>query len=139
MDTYLRPWFSVNTSQMEVDGSLFSKSLENNDPQVAKKLYVDLGISQTAVCRPWYVLFALLCRLLMVLSGSHHFSRNRYQLSIFTGCGIFSFTKVRFRPDYRSTARSQCYRRRILIPHWSGRYPLLSSLHALINQRSGGT
>ncbi|KZP21794.1 RabGAP/TBC [Athelia psychrophila] len=53
MDLYLRPWFSVNTSQMEVDGSLFSKALEANDPPVSKKLYVDLGISQTAVCRPW--------------------------------------------------------------------------------------
>ena len=55
MDTHLRPWFSNNTIQMEVDASLFSKALENNDTQVSKKLYVDLGISQTAVCRPWYV------------------------------------------------------------------------------------
>lgn len=55
MDTHLRPWFSKNTIQMEVDASLFSKALENNDAQVAKKLYVDLGISQSSVCRPWYV------------------------------------------------------------------------------------
>lgn len=41
---YLRPWFSVNTSRMELDESLFSKALEANDPQVGKKLYVDMGI-----------------------------------------------------------------------------------------------
>jgi TBC1 domain family member 10 len=57
MDTYLRPWFSVNTIQMEVDASLFSKALETNDGQVAKKLYVELGLSQAAVCRPWYAAF----------------------------------------------------------------------------------
>ena len=57
MDTYLRPWFSVNTIQMEVDASLFSKALETNDGQVAKKLYTELGISQTDVCRPWCVCF----------------------------------------------------------------------------------
>jgi len=59
MDTHLRPWFSKNTIQMEVDASLFSKALESNDAQVAKKLYVDLGLSQSAVCRPWFAsLFA---------------------------------------------------------------------------------
>jgi hypothetical protein len=53
MDIYLRPWFSVNTIQMEVDASLFSRALEMNDAQVSKKVYVDLGISQVAICRPW--------------------------------------------------------------------------------------
>ena len=55
MDTYLRPRFSANTIQMEVDASLFSKALETNDGLVAKKLYVELGISQMAVCLPWCV------------------------------------------------------------------------------------
>lgn len=55
MDTHLRPWFSKNTIQMEVDASLFSKALESNDALVARKLYVDLGLSQSDVCRPWYV------------------------------------------------------------------------------------
>ena len=40
---------------MEVDASLFSKALETNDGLMAKKLYVELGISQMAVCRPWCV------------------------------------------------------------------------------------
>ncbi|KAF9446705.1 RabGAP/TBC [Macrolepiota fuliginosa MF-IS2] len=54
MDTHLRPYFSSNSTQMEVDATLFSRVVENNDSQLAKKLYVDMGIEPSAVCAPWF-------------------------------------------------------------------------------------
>jgi len=57
MDTHLRPYFSSNTTQLEVDAALFSRALESNDAQVAKKVLVDMGISPVSVCYPWYVEF----------------------------------------------------------------------------------
>lgn len=54
MDTHIRPYFSTVTTQMEVDSALFSRALESNDNQVAKKLLVDMGISPPAICQPWY-------------------------------------------------------------------------------------
>lgn len=53
MDTHIRPYFSSSTTQMEVDAALFSRALENNDPQVARKVLVDMGILPTAICQPW--------------------------------------------------------------------------------------
>ncbi|KII83924.1 hypothetical protein PLICRDRAFT_118717 [Plicaturopsis crispa FD-325 SS-3] len=59
MDAFLRPYFSLNTTQMEVDGALFCKAVENNDAAVAKKIFVDMGMSPVTVCRPWFTnLFA---------------------------------------------------------------------------------
>ncbi|KAA1476351.1 hypothetical protein DENSPDRAFT_843281 [Dentipellis sp. KUC8613] len=54
MDTYLRPYFAVSTIQMEVDAQLWGKALEANDPSVARKLFVELAITPTRVCRPWF-------------------------------------------------------------------------------------
>ncbi|CAK5279349.1 unnamed protein product [Mycena citricolor] len=54
MDSYIRPYFSVNTTQLEVDASLLAKTLEANDPQVAKKLLVDMGVNPVDLCRPWF-------------------------------------------------------------------------------------
>ena len=54
MDTHIRPYFSSVTTQMEVDAALFSRALENNDQQVAKKILFDLGISPPTICQPWY-------------------------------------------------------------------------------------
>ncbi|THH15095.1 hypothetical protein EW146_g5336 [Bondarzewia mesenterica] len=54
MDTYLRPYFSSNAIQMDVDASLFAKAVEAIDPSVAKKLFVDMGIQPVRVCRPWF-------------------------------------------------------------------------------------
>ncbi|KAF8956630.1 rab-GTPase-TBC domain-containing protein [Flammula alnicola] len=54
MDTHIRPYFSSTTTQMEVDAALFSRALENNDAQVARKLLVDMGILPGAMCQPWF-------------------------------------------------------------------------------------
>jgi hypothetical protein len=99
MDTYLRPWFSVNTIQMEVDASLFSKALETNDGQVAKKLYTELGISQTDVCRPWCVCFRFSAFVIPLTKftttpGSLLYSRNRYLSNTSIESGTSSYMKV---------------------------------------------
>ncbi|KAH8827628.1 rab-GTPase-TBC domain-containing protein [Flagelloscypha sp. PMI_526] len=54
MDLYLRPYFSSSITQLEVDASLFSKALEANDPQLAKKLLVELGIEPRMIVRGWW-------------------------------------------------------------------------------------
>ncbi|KAI0668813.1 rab-GTPase-TBC domain-containing protein [Trametes maxima] len=54
MDTHLRPYFS-NGVQLEVDASLFAKALESNDAAVAKKVFGDMGIPSTEVCRVWFM------------------------------------------------------------------------------------
>ncbi|KAF7294733.1 Rab-GAP TBC domain-containing protein [Mycena indigotica] len=54
MDSYLRPYFSSSTTQLEVDASLFSRALEANDPQLGKKILVELGINPVDLCRPWF-------------------------------------------------------------------------------------
>lgn len=53
MDSLLRPYFSNITTQLEVDSELFGRALDVNDPQLAKKLLVDLGIPTVSICRPW--------------------------------------------------------------------------------------
>jgi len=55
MDTHLRSYFFVNAVQMDIDAALFSKALEVNDPRMARKVYVDMGMSPVAICRPWCV------------------------------------------------------------------------------------
>ena len=55
MDTHLRPYFSSNATQMDVDAFLFQKAVEAADPSVAKKLFVDMAIPAIRICRPWYV------------------------------------------------------------------------------------
>ena len=47
MDTHILPYFSASTTQMEVDVALFSRALEANDPQVARKVFVDTGVLST--------------------------------------------------------------------------------------------
>ncbi|KAJ7349145.1 rab-GTPase-TBC domain-containing protein [Mycena albidolilacea] len=54
MDSYLRPYFSTNTTQLEVDAALFSRALEANDAQVAKKILTDMSIDPVDLCRPWF-------------------------------------------------------------------------------------
>ncbi|KAI0641277.1 RabGAP/TBC [Trametes meyenii] len=54
MDSHLRPYFS-NGVQLEVDASLFAKALESNDAAVAKKVFGDMGIPSTGVCRVWFM------------------------------------------------------------------------------------
>ncbi|KAJ7702253.1 RabGAP/TBC [Mycena rosella] len=54
MDSYLRPYFSASTTQLEVDAALFSRALESNDAQVAKKVLLDMSINPVDICRPWF-------------------------------------------------------------------------------------
>jgi hypothetical protein len=57
MDSHLRPYFSSNAAQLDIDASLFAKAMESVDPSIAKKLFVDMGIPPIRVCRPWSVSF----------------------------------------------------------------------------------
>jgi hypothetical protein len=54
LDAHLRPYFSANPLQLEIDATLYSNALETHDPALAKKLFVQLEISPAAVCTPWY-------------------------------------------------------------------------------------
>jgi hypothetical protein len=56
MDAHLRPYFSPNAVQVEVDALLFSKALEVQDPPLSKKIFFDLGVTAASICRPWYVI-----------------------------------------------------------------------------------
>jgi hypothetical protein len=55
MDAHLRPYFSANTIQLEVDAALLSRAIEANDPAVCKKLYVTLSIPPSAIAKSWFV------------------------------------------------------------------------------------
>ena len=57
MDSHLRPYFSSNSIQLDIDASLFAKAMEAVDPSIAKKLFVDMGITPIRVVRPWSVFF----------------------------------------------------------------------------------
>lgn len=59
MDTHLRPYFSSSAIQLEVDGSLFGRALEANEPALVKKVFIDMALSPVMICRPWYVSFYL--------------------------------------------------------------------------------
>ncbi|KAF7323173.1 Rab-GAP TBC domain-containing protein [Mycena chlorophos] len=54
MDSYLRPYFSSSTTQLEVDAALFSRALESSDPQLGKRILMELGINPVDLCRPWF-------------------------------------------------------------------------------------
>jgi hypothetical protein len=57
MDSHLRPYFSSNSVQLDIDASLFAKALETVNLSIAKKLFVDMAIAPIRVCRPWSVFF----------------------------------------------------------------------------------
>lgn len=48
METHLRQYFSSSSVQLEVDASLFGRALENNDPQLAKKVFGELAMSPSS-------------------------------------------------------------------------------------------
>ncbi|KAF5309492.1 hypothetical protein D9619_012495 [Psilocybe cf. subviscida] len=67
MDNWLRGYFIVLQGngaatastipvapQMDVDALLFTRALEANEPQVAKRLLVDVGLSGVAICSSWF-------------------------------------------------------------------------------------
>jgi len=55
MDSHLRPYFSSNAIQLNIDVSLFAKAMETIDPTIAKKLFADMAIPPICICRPWSV------------------------------------------------------------------------------------
>jgi len=55
MDLHLRPYFSTATVQMDIDANLFSRVVEQNDGQLAKKIYIDFAIEPRDVCAVWLV------------------------------------------------------------------------------------
>jgi len=55
MDSHLRPYFSSNAIQLDIDASLFAKAMETIDPTIAKKLFTDMAIAPIRICRPWSV------------------------------------------------------------------------------------
>lgn len=55
MDLHLRAYFSHKSVQLEADALVFGKIVEALQPQVAKRVFVDMGVSPLEVCRLWYV------------------------------------------------------------------------------------
>ncbi|CEL59739.1 TBC1 domain family member 10B OS=Mus musculus GN=Tbc1d10b PE=1 SV=2 [Rhizoctonia solani AG-1 IB] len=53
MDKHLRGYCATNSLQMEADSVFFSKTLESNDPQLATKLFRELGLLAGDFCKPW--------------------------------------------------------------------------------------
>ena len=56
MDSYLRPYFSSNVTQLDFDATLFAKALEANDPPLAKRIFVDMSIPPSTICQQWCVM-----------------------------------------------------------------------------------
>lgn len=54
MDTHIRTYFSSKAVQMDVDASIFGKAVESTQPQLARRLFVELGITPVEICRPWF-------------------------------------------------------------------------------------
>ncbi|KIK53342.1 hypothetical protein GYMLUDRAFT_88402 [Collybiopsis luxurians FD-317 M1] len=54
MDSALRLYFSPKSTQMDVDAALFSHALEANDVQVWKKILVNMSMTPTQICFPWF-------------------------------------------------------------------------------------
>ncbi|KAG6890242.1 hypothetical protein C0992_002770 [Termitomyces sp. T32_za158] len=54
MDLHLRPYYSSTSAQIDVDATLFGRSMDNIDPSTAKKLFGELKISPLSICRPWF-------------------------------------------------------------------------------------
>lgn len=57
MDSYLRPYFSPSVTQLDTDAALFAKALGANDPSLAKRIFVDMSILPSTICRQWYCTF----------------------------------------------------------------------------------
>jgi len=55
MDSYLRPYFSSNVAQLDLDATLFARALEVNDAPLARRILVDMSIPALTICRQWYI------------------------------------------------------------------------------------
>ena len=53
MDMHLRAYFSPKSVQMEADALVFGKIVEALLPQVAKRVFVDMGVPPIDICRVW--------------------------------------------------------------------------------------
>ena len=53
MNLHLRAYFSSKSVQMDADAIVFGKIVENLNPPLAKKLFVDLAIPPLEICRMW--------------------------------------------------------------------------------------
>lgn len=96
MDSHLRPYFSTTTVQMDIDANLFSRIVEQNDGQLAKKIYIDFGIRPRDVCAVWlvFVLVLLLYHCLIILLGSPLSSLARCRLIMSIVSGMRSSSRV---------------------------------------------
>jgi TBC1 domain family member 10 len=96
MDCQLRPYFSSNRSQLEVDAALFGKSVEAIEPELAKKIFSDMDIPSISLCRPWYVLLESLRNKISksIKPGLLPSSSKRSHLNTPNVFGIFSYSKV---------------------------------------------
>ncbi|KAG6841034.1 hypothetical protein C0991_002496 [Blastosporella zonata] len=54
MDSHIRPYFSLTSMQVDVDSTLFGRAMDTADPTLAKKLFGDLSVLPSAICRPWF-------------------------------------------------------------------------------------
>ncbi|KAG6877529.1 hypothetical protein C0993_006323 [Termitomyces sp. T159_Od127] len=54
MDLHIRPYFSSTSTQIDIDATLFGRSMDNIDPSTAKRLFGELKISPLSICRPWF-------------------------------------------------------------------------------------
>jgi len=54
MDSYLRPYFSLSLVQSDFDATLFARALEANDAPLAKRIFVDMSIPPSTICRQWF-------------------------------------------------------------------------------------
>ena len=57
MDSYLRPYFSSSVVQVDFDATLFARALGTADPPLAKRIFVDMSILPSTICRQWCVAF----------------------------------------------------------------------------------
>ncbi|KAH9931376.1 RabGAP/TBC [Fomitopsis serialis] len=59
MDSHIRPYYSPQPILLDIDSSLFSKAMENNDAPLAQRILVEMAIPPICICRPWFTaLFA---------------------------------------------------------------------------------
>ncbi|KAH8111169.1 RabGAP/TBC [Phellopilus nigrolimitatus] len=54
MGLHLRTYFSSKSVQMEADAMVFGKAVEAFNPQIAKKLFVEMSIPPLELCRTWF-------------------------------------------------------------------------------------
>ncbi|PCH32956.1 RabGAP/TBC [Wolfiporia cocos MD-104 SS10] len=54
MDIHLRPLFSPQSVRLDVDASLFAKTLESLDAPLARRIFVDMALPPVSICKHWF-------------------------------------------------------------------------------------